>query len=115
MNDDMFDELVASVREGAEILRGGRKPSSETRFDAIDVRRVRERLEVTRAVFAAMLGISERTLEGWEQGRRRPTGPAQTLLLVAEHHPEAIIDTFGLTRPEDAATGKGRARQRKAS
>jgi putative transcriptional regulator len=40
--------------------------------------------------FAALLGVSPRTLQDWEQGRRQPTGAAKTLLRVAERHPEVL-------------------------
>lgn len=40
--------------------------------------------------FAALLGVSKRTLQEWEQGRRKPSGAARTLLLVAEKHPEVL-------------------------
>ena len=43
--------------------------------------------------FAAMLGISVKTLRNWEKGRRIPQGPARVLLQVAAKHPEAILDT----------------------
>jgi putative transcriptional regulator len=48
---------------------------------------VRNTAGLSQAQFAAALGVSRRTLQGWEQGRRQPTGAAKTLLRVAEHHP----------------------------
>ena len=49
-------------------------------------------LESLRPEFAKLLGVSKRTLEQWEQGRRQPSGAAKTLLRVAELHPEALRD-----------------------
>ena len=56
-----------------------------------DVRTIRERMDLSQSAFAALLGVSLRTLRDWEQGRRKPTGPAYVLLRVAKRHPEALI------------------------
>lgn len=56
------------------------------------VRTLRERMGLSQAAFAALLGVSLRTLQDWEQGRRKPTGPAYALLRVATRHPEALIE-----------------------
>ena len=50
---------------------------------------------LSQSAFAALLGVSTRTLQDWEQGRRQPTGAAQTLLRVAVAHPEALRDLQG--------------------
>jgi transcriptional regulator with XRE-family HTH domain len=44
-------------------------------------------------MFARLLGISEKTLQNWEQGRRKPTGPAKVLLRVAARHPKLLLET----------------------
>ena len=95
MRDELFEELMESVREGMQILKGEREPSREFEIASpanIDVQAIRERLNLTRPKFAALLGISARTVEGWEQGRRKPDGPARALLMVAAKHPEAVLD-----------------------
>lgn len=56
-----------------------------------DVQSIRERMGLSQSAFAALLGVSARTLQDWEQGRRQPTGPARSLLRVAERHPEALL------------------------
>jgi len=48
--------------------------------------------DFTRLVFAALLGISVRTVQNWEQGRRQPRGPARVLLQVAAEHPDALLE-----------------------
>lgn len=93
MNDDMFEELVASVREGGSILRGEKRAAKATMIDAPDVAEIRAAYELSQSQFAALLGISVRTLQNWEQGRRSPQGPAQVLLRVAARHPEAVLDS----------------------
>ena len=97
MNDELFNELLDSVREGGRILRGDVKAARRTQVDTLDVRSIRESFGMTRAKFATLLGISERTLEGWEQGRRKPRGPARMLLEIAARHPDAVLDTVRRT------------------
>jgi putative transcriptional regulator len=53
---------------------------------------VREKTGLSQSRFAALLGVSVRTLQDWEQGRRAPSGAARTLLLVAERNPRALLD-----------------------
>lgn len=106
MEKDLFDDLMASVSEAGAILRGEREPARSTRYDTAgnvtpalpDAREIRNQLKLSRNQFAMVIGVSERTVEGWEQGRRKPSGPALTLLRVAAKHPESILDTM---RPTD--------------
>jgi len=56
-----------------------------------DVRAIRVKVGLSQSAFAALLGVSPRTLQEWEQGRRTPTGPAFALLRVAERHPRALL------------------------
>ncbi len=92
MKDELFAELVASVKEGGEILRGSKEASRSFRFDRTDVKRIRARYNLSQKQFSAMMGISVSTLRNWEQGRRIPEGAAMVLLQVADKHPEAILD-----------------------
>ena len=62
MNDALFQELVASLKEGGAILRGEKKPARKTTLNWPDARTVREKLGLSQGQFAAMLGISARTL-----------------------------------------------------
>lgn len=95
MKDELFSELVASVKEGGQILRGEKEPSRSFTYDRLDIRRIREKYQLTQQQFASMLGISVRTLRNWEQGRRVPEGPAMALLRVADKYPQAVIDALG--------------------
>lgn len=92
MKDELFDELVASVREGGAILRRQKKPARAFAVDGPDVKQIRARYDLSQSEFAAMLGISVATLRNWEQGRRAPEGPARVLLQVAAKHPDAVWD-----------------------
>ena len=93
MKEALFQELVSSVREGGAILRNEAGAPAEVRFDEPDVAAIRAGYGLSQAKFAALLGISVRTLQNWEQGRRHPHGPARVLLRVAARHPRAVLDT----------------------
>jgi putative transcriptional regulator len=93
MKKELFDELLQSVKEAAAIERGRAKPSRTFEVKtANDVVRVRSRLGLSQNKFARLLGISENTLQNWEQGRRKPAGPAKVLLKVAARHPQVILE-----------------------
>jgi putative transcriptional regulator len=53
---------------------------------------IRSKLTLSQSAFTALLGVSKRTLQDWEQGRRSPQGPAVALLRIAEQHPEIFND-----------------------
>jgi putative transcriptional regulator len=90
MNDELFDDLIASIREGGAILRGEAPAARATVVQGPDVSQIRADLQLSQSQFAALLGISVATLRNWEQGRRKPEGPARILLQVAARHPEVV-------------------------
>ena len=94
MKDDDFSKLVASVKEAGEIKRGRRKPSRVREIKPPQIRRVREKLHASQAEFAMMIGVSTRTLQNWEQGRRKPEGPANALLRIASRNPKAVLEAL---------------------
>jgi putative transcriptional regulator len=53
---------------------------------------IRARLKLSQHAFAGLLGVSVRTVQEWEQGRREPRGPAKSLLRIADQHPEVFLD-----------------------
>ncbi len=79
---DMKAELDQSINE---ILAGQGKPVEVSPFVA-----VRMQSGLSQSLFAKLLGVSVRTLQEWEQGRRKPSGAAQTLLTIAKRHPEVL-------------------------
>ena len=100
MKDELFDDLLESVREGGAILRGEEEPSRAFDVEAPEVKRIREGFDLSQAEFAALLGISVDTVQNWEQGRRTPAGPARVLLQVVAKHPGAVWDAV---RPKRTA------------
>ena len=100
MKEEVFDELVASVREGGAILRGKVAPARKFIVAGPDVKRIRASYQLSQGEFAALMGISVATLRNWEQGRRTPEGPARILLQVAAKHPDAVWDVVRASEPD---------------
>lgn len=86
---DIGQEILESIRS---IKQGkGRRFSIET---PADVKTTREDMHLSQSAFAAVLGVSVRTLQEWEQGRRKPSGAAKSLLLIAHIRPDVIKLVF---------------------
>lgn len=94
MKDKDFSELVDSIKQAGEIKRGARQPSRVFEFSPMDIKQIRQTLDKSQREFALMIGVSVATLQNWEQGRRKPVGPARALLRVAAERPEAFRDAL---------------------
>ena len=79
---DLAAELLQSVRE----MKAG-----QTRVAFSPVVEARQKTGLSQSQFAALLGVSVRTLQGWEQGRKQPSGAARTLLAIASVNPKAVL------------------------
>ena len=90
MANPLFDDLVESIKEAGQIRRGEVQASRRFTMNAMDVKKVREGTGLSQSDFADLLHVSVKTLQNWEQGRTRPSGAAQTLLAVAQRHPEVL-------------------------
>lgn len=88
-------------KAGDRILKGAHEALGHARGEAtegfvvhvpdeVDVKEIRRRLEMTQTEFAERYGFSVDAVRNWEQGRRRPEGPARMLLKVIEREPEAV-------------------------
>ena len=80
---------------GREILEGIRqiKKGEIGRITTVpSVASIREQTGLSQTAFARLIGVSVRTLQDWEQGRRAPSGPARTLLTIAHRNPKALLD-----------------------
>ncbi len=80
------EDLLQSVREFK-----ARKFARMTQVPTTAAAQARASVGLSQTRFAQLLGVSLRTLQEWEQGRREPTGAAQTLLRVAVRSPEALL------------------------
>ena len=94
MEKERFDDLLRSIDEMKAHRRGERDlPAGNIHFvGEPDPRQIRARMGLSQEDFAHLLGISVRTLQNWEQGRRSPTGPAMKLLQIAARHPKILLE-----------------------
>ena len=83
---DLAAELLRSVQE----MKAG-----HVRVVSSPVIEARKKTGLSQSQFAALLGVSVRTLQGWEQGRKQPSGAARTLLAIAEMNPKALLAVAG--------------------
>ncbi len=79
---NLGDELLQSIRE----MKAG-----NVRIAYSPAAVAREKTGLSQSQFAALLGVSVRTLQGWEQGRKQPSGAARTLLAIAHTNPKALL------------------------
>jgi putative transcriptional regulator len=82
---DLAAELLQSVRE----MKAG-----QVQVVTSPVMEARRKTGLSQSQFAALLGVSVRTLQGWEQGRKQPSGAARTLLAIASRNPQALLEVL---------------------
>ena len=100
MDDQLFEELLASVSEAGQILAGQRAPSRVFVLDAVDVRQIRQSLDLSQSQFAALIHVSVKTLRNWEQGVRAPGGAAAALLTAIKNDPRHVIAALNAPNPD---------------
>lgn len=83
---DLAADLLQSVRE----MKAGK-----VQVVSSPVIEARKNTGLSQSQFAALLGVSVRTLQGWEQGRKQPSGAARTLLAIANTNPKALLAVAG--------------------
>lgn len=85
-------EILAGIQEIKKYKAGeGVLKTRELREPAPAVE-IRKRLQLSQAAFAGLMGVSLRTIQDWEQGRRKPSGPAKALLRIAEQRPDVFVE-----------------------
>ena len=94
MKNEDFEELLLSARQAGQIRAGKLAPSRKFEFAPQDIRETRRKLGVSQSQFALLIGVSVSTLQNWEQGRRRPDGPARALLKIADTNPKALLEAL---------------------
>jgi len=90
---EIGQEILDGLREIKSFKSGdGGKLVTRKLKDPSSAKVIREKLALSQDAFASLMGVSIRTVQDWEQGRREPQGPAKSLLRVAEQHPEVFVD-----------------------
>ena len=91
MKNELFNELLKSMHEMDRIVHGELAPGRVIRFTKPEVKRIRMNTGLRKKQFAALIGVSKRTLENWEQGRRMRADPARALLKILHADPEHAL------------------------
>lgn len=89
------EDLLESAKQMKE-----KKAARKTVVVVSDITRARNKVNMSQPAFAKLMGVSVRTLQAWEQGKRNPSGAAKTLLRVAETHPEILRNWQGTDQRE---------------
>lgn len=91
-NRDIGLEILEGLNEIKQFKRGSVDLKTTELSEPSEPKIIRSKLKLSQSAFAGLLGVSMRTLQDWEQGRRSPQGPAIALLRIAEQHPEVFAD-----------------------
>ncbi len=91
-NRDIGAEILQGINEITTFKKGKANLRTTELSEPSPPKVIRKKLALSQSVFAGLLGVSLRTLQDWEQGRRNPQGSAIALLRIAEQHPEVFND-----------------------
>ena len=89
-----FEELLQSVRQAGAINRKERPASRIFKFTPLDVKKIREKMGLSQVQFSRLIHVNIKTLQNWEQGRRKPQGPAIALLQILRKDPVHAIQAL---------------------
>ena len=85
------ERIIKSAKEALAIAERKNLHASKVHIPSeIDVRRIRQKAKMSQSEFAEHFGVSVRTVQDWEQGRRVPGGAARAFLIVIDREPEAV-------------------------
>lgn len=88
---DIGMEILEGIREVKAFKKGEADLRSHTLKEPASPKEIRSRLNLSQSAFAGLMGVSLRTVQDWEQGRRKPSGPAAALLRIADQKPEVFL------------------------
>ncbi len=83
-----FHDLLESVQQMDEVIKGETAPSPDSNVGAIQVKEIRKATGLTQSRFSEKIGIEVATLRNWEQSRCEPTGPVKALLMAIRNDPK---------------------------
>lgn len=89
--------IIEGMNEAVRYMKGEEVPGirvTTVQVPAMDVKKIRQKLQLSQTQFAAKFGFSPALVRNWEQGRNRPDGAARVLLAVIDRHPQAVQDAL---------------------
>jgi putative transcriptional regulator len=89
---DIGQEILEGIREIKAYKAGRIDLRTRELKEPSSPQDIRRRLNLSQSAFAGLMGVSLRTVQDWEQGRRRPSGPAKSLLRIVEQRPEVFME-----------------------
>jgi putative transcriptional regulator len=89
---DIGFEILEGIREIKVFKAGQGVLKTRELKEPASPQDIRRQLGLSQSAFAGLMGVSLRTIQDWEQGRREPSGPAKSLLRIAEQHPEVLLE-----------------------
>ena len=114
---DKRQKVVAGLRDAIAFAKGDQSRARVTQYHvplSIDVKKLREGLNMSQPEFALKFGFSLGTLRQWEQGRRSPDGPARVLLTVISHNADVVKKALEDEARKVASSQKGPPTKRSA-
>lgn len=85
-------EILDGIKEIKRFKKGNLRLAKHSLKEPSPAKTIRKKLNLSQSDFASLMGVSPRTVQDWEQGRRTPQGPAKSLLRIAEQHPEVFLE-----------------------
>jgi putative transcriptional regulator len=89
---DIGQEILDGIRDIKAYKAGNKELRTHKLKEPAPPQEIRQKLKLSQADFAGLMGVSLRTVQDWEQGRRKPSGPAEALLRIAEQRPDVFLD-----------------------
>jgi len=89
---DIGQEILDGIQEIKAFKAGRGDLRTHSLKEPASPQVIRAKLNLSQSAFAGLMGVSLRTVQDWEQGRRKPSGPAEALLRIAEQKPEVFLD-----------------------
>lgn len=90
-NRDIGLEILEGIQEIKAFKAGDINLKTRELSEPSSAKEIRQQLQLSQAAFAGLMGVSLRTVQDWEQGRRNPSGPAKSLLRIAEQQPDVFM------------------------
>lgn len=117
MRKENFEGILSGLHEAIAHAKGQTNDLTIHELPDLDVAAVRAKTKLSQGDFARAFGVAVGTLQGWEQKRRKPEGPARALLTLIDHDPISVVNTLTAARmgaKRSTARAERRPRHRRA-